>query len=58
VGLSPGFHQGAAAIYRLLGQTEFARENPESVDTDRTLEATIEATAALLSTVPADPQNR
>jgi len=58
VGLSPGFHQGAAAVYRLLGQTEFAHENPESVDTERTLETTIEATAALLSTVPADRQNR
>ena len=58
VGLSPGFHQGAAAVYRLLGQTEFAHENPETIDTERTLEATIEATAALLSTVPADQQNR
>jgi hypothetical protein len=50
VGLSPGFHQGAAAVYRLLGQTEFARENPESVDIERTLEATIDAMVTLLST--------
>jgi len=57
VGLSPGFHQGAAAVYRLLGQTEFAHENPETIDTERTLEATIEATVALLSTVPADRQD-
>jgi hypothetical protein len=41
----------------LLGQTEFAHENPETMDTERTLEATIEATAALLSTVPADRQD-
>ena len=54
VGLSPGFHQGAAAVYRLLGQTEFAHESPESVDTERTLEATIEAMVVLLSTLPDD----
>ena len=54
VGLSPGFHLGAAAVYRLLGQTEFAHESPESVDTERTLEATIEAMVVLLSTLPDD----
>ena len=54
VGLSPGFHQGAAAVYRLLGQTEFAHENPEAIDTERTLETTIEAMVALLSILPDD----
>lgn len=54
VGLSPGFHQGAAAVYRLLGQTEFAHENPETIDTERTLETTIEAMVALLSIFPDD----
>ena len=54
VGVSPGFHQGAAAVYRLLGQTEFAHENPETIDTERTLETTIEAMVALLSIFPDD----
>ena len=43
-----------AAVYRLLGQTEFAHENPESIDIERTLEATIDAMVTLLSTSPDD----
>ena len=48
VGVTPGFHQGAAAMYRLLSQTPFAEESPETVDRDRTLAETIEAVARLL----------
>ena len=44
VGVSPGFHQGAAAVYRLLAATPFADESPEEIDRDRPLKDVIEAT--------------
>ena len=48
VGVSPGFHQGAADIFRLLSRTPFASESPETMDPDRTLAETIAAAARLL----------
>jgi len=48
-GVTPNFHLGAAAIYRLLEQTPFAVENPEDIDSNRTLTQTIVATVAQLS---------
>ena len=48
VGVTPGFHQGAAEVFRLLSQTPFAKEAPETVDRDRTLAETIAAAAQLL----------
>ncbi len=42
-GVSPGFHQGAAAMFRLLAATPFADESPESVDKNRSLADTIRA---------------
>jgi 3-hydroxyisobutyrate dehydrogenase-like beta-hydroxyacid dehydrogenase len=48
VGVTPGFHQGAAAIFRLFSQTPFADETPETRDTSRTLAQTIAAAAKLL----------
>lgn len=38
VGLSSGFHDGAAETYRMLDRTPIARETRETVDTSRTLE--------------------
>ena len=47
-GMTPDFHLGAAAIYRLLEQTPYALESPENIDPNRTLAETIAATAAQL----------
>ena len=47
-GVTPAFHQGAAEIYRLLSQTPFAAETPESVDKDRPTAETIKAVVDLL----------
>ena len=48
VGLSSGFHEGSADMYRLLSETPFASETPEEVDRSRTLRQTAEAIAARL----------
>jgi len=40
-GLPAGFHEAAAAIYELMGETEFASETPETVDRSRGLRETI-----------------
>ena len=48
LGVTPLFHQGAADVYRLLGDTPFADERAETVDESRTLEETISALARLL----------
>lgn len=42
-GLPPGFHQGAAEIFRILSRTPFAQETRETLDTSRTLETSIRA---------------
>ena len=38
VGVTPGFHEGAAEVFRLLSQTPFASETRETIDPDRTME--------------------
>ena len=43
VGVTPRFHQGAAETFRLLDSTPYGRETRETMDTARTLEATIAA---------------
>lgn len=48
VGVTPGFHHGAAAMFRLLNQTPFAQETPETKDSSRTLAQTIAYLAQLL----------
>ena len=47
-GVTPHFHLGAAAIYRLLEQTPYAVESPEDIDSNRTLAQTIAETVAQL----------
>ena len=42
-GLPTGFHEAAAAIYELMGETEFASETPETLDRSRSLWETIAA---------------
>ncbi|MEM9100589.1 MAG: DUF1932 domain-containing protein [Pseudomonadota bacterium] len=37
-GVTPGFHEGAADVFRVLAQTPFAEETRESLDRSRTLE--------------------
>ncbi|MEM1200483.1 MAG: DUF1932 domain-containing protein [Pseudomonadota bacterium] len=37
-GVTPGFHEGAAEIFRLLSQTPFASETRETIDPNRTME--------------------
>ena len=48
VGATPLMHRGAADVYRLLSQTSFAVETPESIDKDRDLEETIRGLAGLM----------
>ena len=47
-GVTPGFHEGAAWIFRLLARTPFAAETRETLDTGRTLERSIEVYAETL----------
>ena len=47
-GLSPGFREAAADMYRLLSETPFASETPEEIDRSRTLDQTATAMAARL----------
>ena len=54
-GVTPGFHQGAAEVFRLLDSTPFAAESPETIDDTRTLKDTIQATAGQLQERPAMP---
>ena len=54
-GVTPGFHQGAAEVFRLLDSTPFATETPESIDHTRTLKETIQATAERLQERPVIP---
>ena len=42
-GATPRFHQGAAAVFRLLDSTPYGRETRETMDTARTLEETVAA---------------
>jgi 3-hydroxyisobutyrate dehydrogenase-like beta-hydroxyacid dehydrogenase len=48
-GLPPGFHEGAADVFRLLDQTPIAQETRETIDTSRTLE---QALAIFTETLP------
>jgi 3-hydroxyisobutyrate dehydrogenase-like beta-hydroxyacid dehydrogenase len=45
LGLSPGYHQAAANLYRWVGETELGHERPESRDQSRGLRAVVGALA-------------
>ena len=45
-GVTPDFHNAAAAMYRLISHTTLGRETPETIDQGRTLQATIAAIAS------------
>jgi 3-hydroxyisobutyrate dehydrogenase-like beta-hydroxyacid dehydrogenase len=47
-GVTPDFHRGAAAMFRLLDRTPFAAETRETMNRDRTLEETIDALCAII----------
>ena len=47
-GVPSGFHEGAAAIFRILAETPFASETRENFDAARTMEETIRVAAGLL----------
>lgn len=47
-GVSPGFHEGAASIFRILSKTPFASETRATIDAGRTLEETIREAARFL----------
>ena len=40
-GVSPGFHEGAEHIFRLIAKSPIGHERPETVDRNRTLEETV-----------------
>jgi len=44
-GVTPGFHEGAAAVFRLLAQTPFTAETLETMDKSRTMEETVREAA-------------
>lgn len=46
VGVTTGFHRGAADMFRLLDSTPYGRETRETMDTARTLEETVAACVA------------
>ena len=46
--MTPDFHTGAAAIFRMLDQTPYGTETRETMDTSRTLEETIAACVEVL----------
>ncbi len=46
VGVTDGFHEGAAEVFRVLARTPFAQETRETLDTSRTLEQSIPVFAA------------
>ncbi len=48
-GVTPFFHRGAAEMYRLMSETPFANETPETIDRGRTLDETVAALAELVS---------
>jgi hypothetical protein len=41
IGLTPKIFQGAADIYRFVGESELAKETPENMDKNRTLDTVI-----------------
>jgi hypothetical protein len=47
-GVTPGFHEGAAAIFRILAKTPFASETRATLDTNRTLDETVREAACYL----------
>jgi 3-hydroxyisobutyrate dehydrogenase-like beta-hydroxyacid dehydrogenase len=47
-GVTPGFHEGAAEIFRLLSQTPFASETREIIVESMTLEETLREAAMLI----------
>ena len=49
VGVTPYFHRGAAEMFRLLSETPYARETPETVDRGRTLDQTVSGVRATLA---------
>jgi hypothetical protein len=48
-GVTPAFHEGAAAVFSLLARTPFAAETRETLDESRTLEQAIEVYAQYLA---------
>lgn len=48
-GVTPGFHEGAAWMFRLLDETPYAAETRETLDTSRTLEETTHTLADVLA---------
>ncbi|MHA1163960.1 MAG: DUF1932 domain-containing protein [Alphaproteobacteria bacterium] len=47
-GVPPGFHEGAAEIFRLLSKTPFASETRETIDANRSMEESIKVYAGQL----------
>ena len=45
LGMTPNIFEGVTDMYRLMGSTELADENPETRDLDRTLKQTVERLA-------------
>ena len=56
-GVTPGFHEGAAEIFRLLSQTPFASETRKTIDESRTLEETLREAAKLIPKKDAKPDS-
>ena len=53
LGITPYFHKGAADVYRMLNETPFASETPETIDSSRSTWETIAAAADIVNSPPA-----
>jgi len=49
LGITPYFHKGAADVYRMLNETPFASETPETIDSSRSTWETIAAAADIVN---------
>ncbi|MBT3307083.1 MAG: NAD(P)-dependent oxidoreductase [Alphaproteobacteria bacterium] len=47
-GVPSGFHEGAAAVFRILAETPFASETRENFDAERTMEETLRVAAGMM----------
>ena len=48
LGVTPHFHMGAADVYKLLNETPFAEETPETIDKNRSTWDTISVAADMV----------
>ena len=56
LGVTPHFHMGAADVYKLLNETPFAEETPETIDKNRSTWDTISVAADMVNSPYVRPE--